>query len=70
MWTTTVPSEPGWYWWRADAGDTPVILRLYSPRQVDTPIGRARAVLLKGEWSGPLQPPDGNSGQGKDAAPG
>ena len=72
-WTTVVPNDYGWYWWRADEHDeSPVILRLigrfvtvgfpeFDPfnRMQPGPIDTDISYFDGGQWCGPLFPPKG-----------
>ncbi len=61
-WTTTVPTEPGWYWWRPDAKTKPVPCHI-----VETEHGLMFRRFLDfrygliahadGLWFGPFTPP-------------
>ncbi len=59
-WTNEPPTEPGWYWWRRRAAETPKIMlvtaldRVYEMRSVgfyEPPSS------IGGEWYGPLEYP-------------
>ena len=60
-WTTTPPTEPGWYWHRDTESEFPVdrMVRVYGKK---CPFSRRENEyhlknLPPGEWHGPLEPP-------------
>jgi hypothetical protein len=65
-WSKTIPSEPGFYWWREGANGTPAIIQLSRRRsgahlRVEV-IGSERVTELlplstwaQGEWAGPIK---------------
>ncbi|MGR6036092.1 MAG: hypothetical protein ACU4EQ_12735 [Candidatus Nitrosoglobus sp.] len=41
-WTKEKPTEPGWYWWRYDTGESLSIVRIYSKDEdEDNPVSIA-----------------------------
>jgi hypothetical protein len=72
-WTTTPPSEPGWYWWQRVKGnetvDYTVVIevvsihgKLFMSETGDPPLSYyARETFKNGvhknQWAGPLVPP-------------
>jgi hypothetical protein len=58
-WTSTKPSEPGWYWWRYGVGDVwPRILEV--TREEAGGLGAEIDLFWpNGEFAGPLSPPEG-----------
>jgi hypothetical protein len=62
-WTTEKPTVPGWYWWRRPYGKREIqtIIRVkeykFQPGIVFIYSGR-RIEDCRGEWAGPLEPPE------------
>jgi hypothetical protein len=61
-WTSTTPSEPGWYWWRLGVGDVwPIILEVTREEAGGLEADGQPAANLSGtggEFAGPLIPPE------------
>jgi hypothetical protein len=58
-WTTTVPTEPGWYWWRRKADGPLMVVKLTTLGHVYR-VGsgyRDRTAEMGGEWCGPIPVP-------------
>lgn len=61
MWTTTTPLKPGWYWWRFDATELPVIRKLIWRMNggMWEEFGDKWVMLGFGQWwNKPIQPPE------------
>lgn len=61
QWLATPPDAPGWYWWRENEGDEPVILDTgHNLLGGFVAEGKNGDVLLvsdmDGEWQGPISP--------------
>ena len=60
-WSRDKPPKPGWYWYRRDEAQSPVLMRVEGSGKKTTavsPDGRWESVFnMAGEWSGPLEPP-------------
>jgi hypothetical protein len=54
-WTTTKPTEPGWYWWRGRPNIEPDIHKV-SARDIEDQADGLYS-FPPGEWSGPIDPP-------------
>jgi len=59
-WTKGKPTEAGWYWFRGLAHEAdPFIVQVDEVGQFQWPDGGFQEVTLaKGEWAGPIQPPE------------
>ena len=59
-WTDDKPKQAGWYWWRGIEEDTePLIVFVDNVGYFQWPDGMSQEVgLTKGEWAGPIQPPN------------
>jgi hypothetical protein len=60
QWTNKKPGTAGWYWFRGLAHEAdPFIVQVDEVGQFQWPDGGFQEVTLaKGEWAGPIQPPD------------
>jgi hypothetical protein len=60
-WTTDVPTEPGWYWFRDENYDpTPVWVTQGDFDELMVWIGGFQYVrAFGGEWQGPIEPQEG-----------
>jgi hypothetical protein len=63
-WTTEKPTQTGWYWYRKDPADIPLLFycgaewdHLVDFAGLNEPVAFMKDHLLEGEWSGPLEPP-------------
>lgn len=67
-WTTTLPTQPGWYWHRYYVGDEPTVREVVvstrtqqcKVRDHDPDAGGSFWTLVSregGEWAGPLEQP-------------
>jgi hypothetical protein len=59
-WTTQKPTQAGWYWYRGQAHEEePFIVQVDRAGQFQWPDGGFQEVTLaKGEWAGPIEPPE------------
>ena len=59
-WTEGKPTAAGWYWFRGLAHEVdPFIVQVDEVGQFQWPDGGFQEVTLaKGEWAGPIQPPE------------
>jgi hypothetical protein len=59
-WMPGKPTEPGWYWYRGEAGESdPLIVEVDSAGYFQWPDGGYDEVkLAKGQWAGPIPPPE------------
>lgn len=59
-WTKETPTVAGWYWFRGPAHEAdPFIVQVDEVGQFQWPDGGFQEVMLaKGEWAGPIQPPE------------
>ena len=59
-WTDDKQKQAGWYWWRGIEEDTePLIVFVDNVGYFQWPDGMSQEVgLTKGEWAGPIQPPN------------
>lgn len=52
-WSSTPPTEPGWYWWRIAAKHAVPP----EPKLVSKEMVRGLKKTSRGEWAGPIFPP-------------
>ncbi len=64
-WTTQKPTQTGWYWYRKDSTDIPILFycgalwdHLADFAGLTEPVAFMKDHLLEGEWAGPLVPPE------------
>ena len=64
-WTTEKPTQTGWYWYRKDSIDAPMLLycgvawdHIVDFAGLNEPVAFMKDHLLEGEWSGPLEQPE------------
>jgi hypothetical protein len=59
-WAICKPKVAGWYWYRGPAGEAdPLIVQVDEAGQFQWPDGAFQEVsLTKGEWAGPIPPPE------------
>jgi hypothetical protein len=59
-WTKAQPTEAGWYWYRGEAHEAdPFIVLVDELGQFQWPDGGFQEVtFVKGEWAGPIEPPE------------
>ena len=64
-WTTEKPTQTGWYWYRKDSIDAPMLLycgvawdHIVDFVGLNEPVAFMKDHLLEGEWSGPLEQPE------------
>ncbi|MEX5218612.1 MAG: hypothetical protein NW701_12360 [Nitrospira sp.] len=59
-WTKHKPGHAGWYWYRGQHHeDEPLIVQVDEVGQFQWPDGGFQEVAFtKGEWAGPIEPPE------------
>lgn len=63
-WTTEKPTQTGWYWYRKDSIDAPMLYcgvawdHIVDFAGLNEPVAFMKDDLLEGEWSGPLEQPE------------
>ena len=66
-WTDTKPTEPGWYWYQDmfmnnEGFEKGSVIVLFDGTGIRIPSGstfhRYTAASLKGQWAGPINPPE------------
>jgi len=64
-WTTEKPTQTGWYWYRKDSIDAPMLLycgvawdHIVDFASLNEPVAFMKDHLLEGEWSGQLEQPE------------
>jgi hypothetical protein len=64
IWTTTRPTQPGWYWYRRSGSSVALLIhhglawdQIVKLLGVDEPVTFVTEKLVSGQWAGPLEPP-------------
>ncbi|MEW6543423.1 MAG: hypothetical protein AB1411_07415 [Nitrospirota bacterium] len=58
-WTWETPMKPGWYWYRGSGETDPFIVEVDESGCFQWPDGGYQeAKLAKGQWAGPIPPPE------------
>lgn len=62
-WSSSPPTQPGWYWYRGEAHEAdPLIVLVDETGAFQWPDGGYQeAGLARGEWAGPIEPPEDSS---------
>lgn len=60
QWSSKLPTEPGWYWWRERPDGNAKIVWVSTAGEVaeSFSLTTTPAAVIGGEWFGPLSPPD------------